>query len=82
MPIKTRGDLLRLALTTALSDAVKIVRGLRTGLTHDEREAFADDAVSRIAALREDPCRLNEDLPPLHAAQPPVMENWMAKPEP
>ena len=63
MPIKTRGDLLRLDLAMALSKAVKIVRGLRKGLTREEREAVADDAVRRVAAQRGDPWRLNEQLP-------------------
>jgi hypothetical protein len=63
MPIKTRGDLLRLDLAMALSKAVKIVRGLRKGLTREEREAVADDTVRRIAARRGDPWRLNEELP-------------------
>jgi hypothetical protein len=62
--IRTRGDLLRLDLTMALAEAVKIVRGLRRGLTREEREAVADDAVTRVANLRGDPWRLNEDLPP------------------
>lgn len=63
MPIRTRGDLLRLDLTTALAKAVKIVRGLRHGLTREEREAVADDAVTRLANRRGDPWRLNEELP-------------------
>jgi hypothetical protein len=46
-----------------LSKAVKIVRGLRKGLTREERETVADDTVRRIAAQRGDPWRLNEELP-------------------
>jgi len=64
MPIKTRGDLLRLELTFALAKAVKIVRGLRQALTREEREAVADDAVRRLATKPYDPWRLNEALPP------------------
>jgi hypothetical protein len=68
MPFKTRGDMLSLHLMMALSGAVKIVRGLRKGLSCEEREAVADDTVRRIAALREDPWGLNEELPPSTAA--------------
>jgi hypothetical protein len=73
MPFKTRGDLLGLHLTMALSRAVKIVRGLRKGLSREEREAVAYDTVRRVAALREDPWGLNEELPPPMPAMP---EGW------
>ncbi len=63
MPIKTRGDLLRLDLFMALSDAVKLVRGARKAMTIAEREAIADSAVRRIASRPGDPWRLNEALP-------------------
>jgi len=63
MPLKTRGDLLSLHLAMALSRAVKIVRGLRQGLSREEREAVADDTVRRVANLREYPWGLNEELP-------------------
>jgi hypothetical protein len=56
MPIKTRGDLLRLDLFMALSDAVKLVRGTRKAMTIAEREAIADSAVRRIASRSGDPC--------------------------
>jgi hypothetical protein len=55
--------MLRGELAFALAKAVKIVRGLRKGLTREEREAVADDTVRRIAAQRGDPWRLNEELP-------------------
>lgn len=64
MPIKTRGDLLRLDLFMALSKAVKLVRGARKAMTIAEREAIADDAVRRVASRPGDPWRLNEELPP------------------
>jgi hypothetical protein len=63
VPIKTRGDLLRLDLFMALSKAVKLVRGARQAMTIAEREAIADDAVRRLAAKRDDPWKLNEELP-------------------
>jgi hypothetical protein len=68
MPFKTRGDVLSLHLTMALARAVKIVRGLRKGLSREEREAVAYDTMKRVAALREDPWGLNEELPPSTAA--------------
>ena len=51
----------------ALRRSRKIVRGLKEGLTEDERYAVADHAV---AQLKEpgDPWRLNEEAP---AAKPP-----------
>lgn len=64
MPIRTRGDLLSGELAFALAKAVKIVRGLRQGLTREEREAVADAAVKRIAEKPCDPWKLNEPLPP------------------
>ncbi len=63
MPIKTRGDLLRLDLFVALSNAVKLVRGARKAMTIAEREAIADDAVRQVASKPGDPWRLNEELP-------------------
>jgi hypothetical protein len=64
MPIKTRGDLPRLDLSMALPKAVKLVRGARQAMTIAEREAVADDVVRRLAAKRNDPWKLNEELPP------------------
>jgi hypothetical protein len=59
----TRGDLLRYKLAFALRHAVKVVRGLRHGLTEDERYAVADRVV---AQLREhgDPWRLDDEAKP------------------
>jgi hypothetical protein len=82
VPIKTRGDLLRLDLFMALSDAVKLVRGARKAMTIAEREAIADDAVRRLAAKRNDPWRLNEELPsPGLAIGHGSPENWHKRPE-
>jgi len=63
MAIRTRGDLLRGELAFALAKAAKIVRGLRQGLSREEREAVADAAVKRIAGTPYDPWKLNEPLP-------------------
>ena len=77
MPIKTRGDLLRLELFMALSKAMKLVRGLRKSLTIAEREGIADDAVRRVASKPGDPWRLNEELPlPGPAIGHGSPENW------
>jgi hypothetical protein len=58
--LMTRGDVLRYRIAFALRHAVKIVRGLRYGLTEDERYAVADLVV---AQLREygDPWGLDEE---------------------
>ena len=78
MPIKTRGDLLRLDLFMALSDAVKIVRGARKVTTIAERETIPADTVRRIASKHGDPWRLNEELPPAGPAMP---EGWDKRPK-
>lgn len=62
--MRTRGDLLRYAIAFALMGARKLVRGLRQGLSEDERFRVADDVVYRLKA-HGDPWRLSEDLPPL-----------------
>jgi len=60
--LKDRGDLLKYALAGALKRAAKIVRGLRAGLTVSEREAVAEQAVTEIRNLPNDPWKLNEGL--------------------
>jgi len=57
--MRTRGDMLSFAIAFALMGARKLVRGLRQGLTEEERYRVANDVV--IAC---DPWRLSEDLPP------------------
>jgi hypothetical protein len=59
----TRGDVLRYRIAFALSRAVKIVRGLRHGLTEDERYAVADRVVSQLRE-RGDPWGLNDESKP------------------
>lgn len=61
--MRTRADLLRYAVAFALMGARKIVRGLRQGLTEEERFAVADDVVRRLQQ-HGDPLRLSDELPP------------------
>jgi hypothetical protein len=63
----TRGDVLRYAIAYALRRSRKIIRGLREGLTEDERFAVADHTVAQLKE-RGDPWRLNEEAP---TAKPP-----------
>ena len=63
MGFKTRGEFLAFAISFALIRACKVVRGLRRGLTDDERLAVADQAVEEMKRYG-DPWRLNEDEPP------------------
>jgi hypothetical protein len=46
--MRTRGDMLRFAVAFALMRARKLVRGLRQGLSEDERYLIADDVVQRL----------------------------------
>ena len=59
--MRTRGDLLRFSIAFALRRACKIVRGLRRGLTEDERYAVADAALGEIKK-QGDPWGLSEPL--------------------
>jgi hypothetical protein len=63
----TRGEELRYAIAFALRRARKIIRGLKDGLTEEERYAVADHVVAHLKD-RCDPWRLNEEAP---KAQPP-----------
>jgi hypothetical protein len=58
----SRGDMLRFAIAFALLRARKLVRGLRQGLSEDERYLVADDVVQRLGQ-NGDPWRLSEELP-------------------
>ena len=62
--MRTCGDMLRFAIAFALRGARKLVRGLRQGLSEEERFRVADDVVLRLQQ-HGDPWRLTEDLPPL-----------------
>ena len=59
----TRGDVLRYKLAFALSRAAKIVRGLRQGLTEDERHAVAEHVVGQLKE-HGDPWGLEEEAKP------------------
>lgn len=59
----TRGDILRYSIAFALRRASKVVRGLRQGLSEDERYAVADHVVSQLKE-RGDPWDLEDDAKP------------------
>ena len=59
----TRGDLLRYAIAYALIRARKVVRGLKHGLTEEERYAVADHVVS-LLKRHGDPWELSEEAKP------------------
>jgi hypothetical protein len=61
--MRTRGDMLRFAIAFALKEARKIIRGLRQGLSEEERYQIADEVVNRLKQ-HGDPWRLSEELPP------------------
>jgi hypothetical protein len=63
----TKGDILRYAIAFALRRSRKIIRGLKEGLTEEERYAVADHPVAQLKE-RGDPWRLNEEA---RAAEPP-----------
>jgi hypothetical protein len=63
----TRGEMLRYALAYALRRSRKIVRGLKQGLSEEERYAVADHVVAQLKD-RGDPWRLKEEAP---TAKPP-----------
>jgi hypothetical protein len=64
----TRGEVLRFAIAFALRRSKKIIRGLKEGLTEEERFAVADHTVEQLKE-RGDPWRLNEEAKP---ATPPT----------
>lgn len=59
----TRGDVLRYRIAFALSRAVKIVRGLRQGLSEAERYAVADHVVAQLSE-HGDTWKLSEEAKP------------------
>jgi len=59
----TRGDILRYSIAFALCRAAKIVRGLRQGLSEDERYAVADHVVAQLKE-RGDPWGLDDEAKP------------------
>jgi len=68
--MRTRADQLRFAIAFALIRARKVVRGLRQGLTEEERYAVADAVVWRLQE-HGDPWRLSEELPPSRSSKAP-----------
>ncbi len=70
----TRGDMLRFAIAFALMRARKVVRGLRHGLTEQERYEVADAAVRQLEA-NGDPWRLSEKLPDGKGHSTPSMKS-------
>jgi hypothetical protein len=56
----TKGEVLRYSIAFALRRSRKIIRGLKEGLTEEERYAVADHAVALLKE-RGDPWRLNEE---------------------
>jgi hypothetical protein len=58
----TRGEVLRFAIAYAFRQSRKVIRGLKQGLTEEERYAVADHVVTQLKD-RGDPWRLNEDAP-------------------
>jgi hypothetical protein len=57
----TKGEVLRYAIAFALRRSRKIIRGLKEGLTEEERYAVADHAVDQLKQ-HGDPWRLNEEV--------------------
>jgi hypothetical protein len=64
----TKGEMLRYAIAYALRRSRKIIRGLKEGLSEEERYAVADHAVTQLKE-HGDPWRLNEEAP---SAKPPT----------
>ena len=56
----TKGDVLKYAIAFALRRSRKIIRGLKQGLTEEERYAVADHAVAQLKECG-DLWRLNEE---------------------
>lgn len=55
--------MLRFAVAFALMRARRLVRGLRQGLSEEERYRVADDVIHQLKQ-HGDPWRLSEELPP------------------
>jgi hypothetical protein len=60
--MRTRADMLRFAIAFALRRARKLVRGLRQGLSEEERFLVADDVVHQLQQ-HGDPWALSQELP-------------------
>jgi hypothetical protein len=66
--VMTKVEVLKYAIAFELRRSRKIVRGLKEGLTEDERFAVADHAIAQLKE-RGDPWRLDEEAKP---APPPT----------
>jgi hypothetical protein len=62
----TRGEVLRYAIAYALRRSRKVIRGLKQGLSEEERYAVAHHVVAQLKE-RGDPWRLNEEVKPAPA---------------
>ncbi len=60
--MRNRADMLRYAIAFALRRARKLVRGLRQGLSEEERFLVADDVVHQLQQ-HGDPWPLSQELP-------------------
>ena len=58
--------MLRYAIAYALRRSRKVIRGLKEGLSEEERCAVADHVVAQLKE-RGDPWRLNEEVKPASA---------------
>ena len=68
----TKGYILRQAIAFALRNARKVVRGLKRGLSEDERYAVADRVVRQLQD-RGDPWGLGEEAKPSGGHSTPDM---------
>jgi hypothetical protein len=73
--MRTRGEMLSYAISFALGSAMKVVRGLRKGLTNEERYEVANRAVEEMKKYG-DPWKLNEDV---KWEGPSPATSWMPK---
>jgi len=58
----TRGEVLRYAIAFALRRSRKVIRGLKAGLTEEERYAVADHAVAQLKGRGATSTGSSEDL--------------------
>jgi hypothetical protein len=77
----TRAEVLRYAIAFALRRSRKIIRGLKEGLTEEERFTVADHAVAQLKE-RGDPWRLNDDAPTASEAAIDLIERKVTPPHP
>ena len=73
----TRGDVLRYAIAFALRRAGKIIRGLKQGLTEEERYAVADHVVKQLRDRGE--WQLDEDVKQVIRPGPQITRGIQAR---